>query len=109
MAVGDKLLNCRYNNGCALAIKMAFISAAVGWIESCGCGIPRRGPFGYQPSTKYCRNRAAVPAVMGVAIDVPDMYVNPSLNELAKPSDKAESLIGCQQSNSNQNIHARVK
>ena len=94
------MLNCRFSNGCALAIRMAFIRAAVGWIESWGFGIPRCVPFGYQPSTKYWRNRAAVPAAMGVAIDVPDLYVNPSLNELAKPSDKAESLIGFQRINS---------
>ena len=45
----------------------ALSSGADGRYADAACGAPE----GYQPSAKYCRTSARLPATMGVAMDVP--------------------------------------
>ena len=45
----------------------ALSSGADGRKADAACGAPE----GYQPSVKYCRTSARLPATIGVAIDVP--------------------------------------
>src|SRR2546428_10645151 len=52
---------------CPEAMRMARMSAALGFMELPGTGAP----VGYQPSTKYCRMIAAAAAAAGVQVLVP--------------------------------------